>query len=218
MLMIIDKIKTLLGNKVRLFFAIFYFVGTIGFLIPQTSYLFSHLTPFALLITLFLLLIYHPEKYDIKTIVVFISIFLFGYLIELLGVNTGLIFGSYTYNYGLGPMLFKTPLMIGVNWLILSYIFDTLTKSIKTHKLIQALIAAIGMTAYDIVIEQVASTLQMWDWKDGIIPIQNYFAWFVIGLIMQLAMKYANINTRNPLSLVIILCHITFFLILILVN
>ena len=217
-LSITNNIRNLGTRNARLFFAIFYFVGTIGFLIPSTANLFSYLTPFALFITTVLLMIFHTENLDKKTISIFSIIFLFGYGIEVIGVNTGLIFGDYSYSYGLGPKLINTPLMIGINWLILTYTFDTLTRDFKYSKIVQALIAATAMTSYDIIIEQVAGTLQMWHWSGDSIPIKNYIAWFVIGFIMQLIIKYSKINTKNPLSIAIILCHITFFLILILVN
>ena len=49
-------------------------------------------------------------------------IFLVGMLSEFIGVNYGLIFGEYTYGNNLGFKLFGVPLLIGLNWVILTVI------------------------------------------------------------------------------------------------
>ena len=41
---------------------------------------------------------------------------------EILGVNYGLIFGDYIYLDNLGYKVFGVPVIIGVNWIILTYI------------------------------------------------------------------------------------------------
>ncbi len=210
----LNKIITTNEKDAKRFFVFFYLVGTIGFLIPYTADLFTYITTFALLITLTVLLRFHTEKIDKKTLIVFSIIFFIGYTIELIGVKTGLIFGNYSYSYGLGPKLFDIPLMIGINWLILAYSFSTISNKISHNIVIQPVLAAIGMTTYDLIIEQVAGILEMWHWENNSIPIQNYIAWFAVALVMQYILRFAKINTKNPLALVIILCHITFFVIL----
>ena len=44
---------------------------------------------------------------------------LLGWLIEVIGTNTGFPFGEYAYSGILGPGLFGTPVMIGVLWWVL---------------------------------------------------------------------------------------------------
>jgi putative membrane protein len=43
-----------------------------------------------------------------------------GFFIEAIGVNTGLIFGNYVYKTTLGWKFLETPLIIGVNWILLT--------------------------------------------------------------------------------------------------
>ena len=46
------------------------------------------------------------------------------------------------------------------------------------------LLAAALATAFDFVLEPVAVRLDYWRWRDGVIPLQNYAAWFLTaGLV-----------------------------------
>jgi len=47
-------------------------------------------------------------------------VFLIGFSVEGIGVATGVLSGSYSYGSAFGFKLFKTPIMIGVNWLFLA--------------------------------------------------------------------------------------------------
>ena len=41
---------------------------------------------------------------------------LIGFIFEIIGVKTGLIFGHYKYCNGLGTKVFDVPLIISLNW------------------------------------------------------------------------------------------------------
>ena len=46
------------------------------------------------------------------------------------------------------------------------------------------LLAAALATAFDFLLEPVAVRLDYWRWRDGVIPLQNYVAWFLTaGLV-----------------------------------
>lgn len=115
--------KNILPTKeVKKFILIFYTIGVLGFLIPWTQALFITITPFALLMSTYLLVIYH-ENYSIKAILVFTAIAFIGFFIEVAGVNTGLIFGNYIYGDALGLKAFNTPL-IDFSQLVVSYLYS----------------------------------------------------------------------------------------------
>ncbi len=100
--------NTLPVGEVQKFLMIFYIVGTLGFLIPITRDVFVKITPLALLLNTYLLAVYHND-YSKKAFIAFILIYLIGFLIEAVGVETGQVFGSYQYGRGLGPKVFQTP-------------------------------------------------------------------------------------------------------------
>lgn len=201
-------------RKVKRFLLIFYLVGLAGFLLPISHELFIRLTGLALLLSAFLLFWFHRSGFDPKSIIVFVSIYLAGFFIELIGVETGAIFGQYTYGSGLGPKIWHTPLMIGVNWLMLSYCFASVLKSLKLPGLLVMILASAGMLVYDLVMEQVAPMLDLWYWNNNSIPLENYIAWFVIAFIFQTLIVFAKIKLKNPIALTLLLCQFGFFLVL----
>ncbi len=203
-------------RKIKKFIVIFYMVGTLGFLIPFTNSLFIAITPFALLLNTYLLAIYH-KKHDIKHIGVFVFIFITGFFIEMIGVNTGIIFGSYQYGSGLGIKIAGTPLLIGVNWLFLTYTSISVLDGLKINKNLSVIIAPTLMLTYDLVLEQVAPRMDMWSWQNNSVPLQNYVAWFLIALVFVAIMKIFKINTKNSLSRVLLTCQFLFFIALMLI-
>ena len=201
--------------EVKKFIVIFYVVGTLGFLIPYTKSLFIAITPIALVLSVYLLALYHQE-YSKKTILVFAIIYLLGFFIEVIGVKTGLIFGSYEYGSGLGLKVFKTPLLIGINWLFLTYTSVSILDHFKINKFLTILLAPFLMLTYDIVLEQLAPKMDMWSWQDSSIPLQNYISWYLIALVFAALLKVFRINTKNTMSGIVLICQFVFLMLLML--
>jgi putative membrane protein len=182
----------------------FHFFGVLGvnlplmneclaFLTPYKSFI--SLTPLNLLITCGLLLSSHTDWR--KEFVFFcLACAMAGVLVEMIGVHTGVIFGVYVYGGTLGWKIYDVPLTIGVNWLILTY-----STSMIAHRYInkyagekhsslvlifKAMAAATLMTALDTLIEPFAVRYDFWTWADGIIPIQNFVAWWLVSFLLCL--------------------------------
>lgn len=203
---------------VMYFFLIFFSVGFAGLAIQQTQNLFIKLFPFALLLSFFAILLFHKEAFDTKTKTVFTMIGLVGFLIEVAGVHTHLIFGNYQYGDALGIKVFNAPLLIGINWIMLTYASSAITENMPAAVILKIIFASLIMLVYDILLEQVAPVLDMWYWSDGQIPLQNYIAWFIVSVIFQTSIRFAGIKTRNPVAVFIILLQILFFISLIVFN
>lgn len=201
--------------EVKKFIVIFYIVGTLGFLIPYTKDLFIKITPFALILSVYLLALYH-QKYTKKTITVFAIIYLLGFFVEVIGVKTGLIFGTYEYGSGLGLKVFKTPLLIGINWLFLTYTSVSILDHFKVNKFLTILLAPFIMLIYDFVLEQLAPKMDMWSWQDASIPVQNYISWYLIAAVFAAMLKVFKINTRNTMSGIVLICQFVFLVFLML--
>lgn len=202
------------GRKLKIFLVLFYLVGVAGMLIPVTSGLFIILTPWALLMNALLLMLNHQEKINLKTIFGFVSVYLLGFGIEVFGVQSGLIFGSYSYGSGLGIKVFQTPLMIGINWLMLTYMTSSITEKWNIRVILKIVIGSLMMLLYDFILEQIAPKLDMWSWENDTIPLQNYISWFVIALIFQTMFRLSGIKTKNSLSAVILGIQFAFFVLL----
>ena len=214
---IYSRFFTVSRVEAKKFILIFYVVGTTGMLIPFTASLFKMLTPLALLVNFVVLTAFHQGKGNAKSLAVFITIFLLGYGIEVLGVQTHKIFGVYYYGEALGIKLFDTPLIIGLNWLFLCYVSNAVFEKVSIPNFLKVLFASGLMLIYDFVLEPLAPKLGMWYWDNNAIPLQNYLAWFIIAVFFNALIKVFKISTTNPLAMLIFATQFVFFLILSLV-
>jgi bisanhydrobacterioruberin hydratase len=196
------------------FFIVFYTVGLIGMLLPGTFSLFLKLIPFALILSFVGLAFFHESKIEWKSILYFLSIYVLAFTIEAIGVNTGKVFGQYGYGEGLGLKLFQTPLIIGINWLFLVYTTSAVVEKIKFPAIVKIAMASLAMLLYDIVLEQVASRLDMWNWTDSLIPFQNYVTWFALAVFFHSLLKILKVRIENKLAFLILGCQFLFFLFL----
>lgn len=197
-------------NEVKKFLVIFYIVGIVGFSIPFTRNLFIMLTPFALILN-FLLLIYFHKPIAFKSYVIMAVVALLGFAIEALGVETGAIFGSYIYGTTLGFKLLNTPILIGINWLVLTYAASVMLNGIFKNNFLVALLGAIMVTFFDVIMEPVAVYTGMWTWVGGVIPLQNYLMWFVISFVFILLLSWQCKSNKNPIASLIFILQFLFF-------
>ncbi len=204
-------------KDVRKFIVIFYFIGTLGFIIPYTKFFFTTLIPYALILNVYLLALFN-KNYNKRSILVYSVIFILGFIIEVIGVNTGQIFGIYQYGSGLGLKIFNTPLLIGFNWLFLTYTSCSIIRSFKWHRRLTVFASSLIMCIYDFVLEQAAPEMGMWQWEKESVPLQNYIAWFIIGSCFVFLIQYFKIETRNGLSKVLFFSQFIFLVFITLIQ
>jgi putative membrane protein len=205
------KIKKI--HIASLLLLIFYTVGVFGILMPEVFEDFLSYTPFNLILTT-VLLIWANGNFSIKLIVLFASVFLIGFGVEVLGVKSGVLFGSYQYGETLGMKLFEVPLTIGLNWFILAFSTAAIGSSIFKNKLLRALFAASLMTGLDVFIEPVAVQLDFWSWDGGEIPFQNFAMWFIVAFAIQLVVNFLKPKLEPKIAYVVFGVQVVFFLIL----
>jgi putative membrane protein len=162
----------------------FFSVGIIGHLLKFTRDLMLFTTPFFLLGMGALVLYPFVKKKDYRVLVWALITYLITFIIEALGVWTGHIFGEYEYGSTLGPTLFRVPLVIGFNWVIVIMGSTELSRKLVKDRKVYPLIAGFIAMLFDIILEPVAMELDYWDWAGGSIPVQNYLAWFIIASLM----------------------------------
>lgn len=188
---------------------LFHVVGLIGFIwAPE---LFKKLSPVNLLLSILLILI-SAKQTHYKFYFSLITIAVIGFCIEVVGVKTELIFGTYTYGSAMGFQLFSVPLLIGANWAILLYCSSQFCK-FKNH-IINSLFGAFLMTFLDYFIEQCASKFDFWYWKNDEIPLKNYLAWFIISFILNLIFQKTLSENINKTAKAFYLTEIIFFALL----
>lgn len=163
-----------------------------------------------ILLTALLLLLF--ENRQLNSILVMFCITLGGFAIELIGINSGLLFGEYTYGEALGPKVLNTPPIIGLNWLCIIIAAANFSHLLPVHNAsIKALISGVLAVGLDLVIEPVAVNYHMWIWAENTIPLSNYITWFVFSVFF--AFIYLKTQKEsNPLGVVLYLLWIFFFI------
>jgi len=188
-----------LESRIMIILIIFYTVGIVSLSLPATKEYIELLTPYTLLMNLVLLFIFH-RPWKTLHVVLFSVIAVTGFLVEVAGVYTGLVFGDYQYYHTLGIRLFDTPLIIGINWLMLIYFVYHLTGLTRMKRTLKVIAGSLLMVAYDLLLEPVAIRMNMWDWSGGSIPVQNYVAWFVISIVFLSLLHLFKIRFENKIS------------------
>jgi len=209
--------KATSSSIISIVLIIFYTVGTIGISLNPVD--FAKLTPFNLLLTLAATLWLHPKK-DLFFYVQLSFLFAASFTLEFVGVNTGLIFGKYAYGESLGIKIGNTPLLIGVNWIIVVYsslhLVQTASKklNLKVNALTAAAFGGLLMVILDLLIEQVAPKLDFWAFENLEVPLQNYTAWFFFGFTFCFWLIKSGLISDNPIGWRVYLIQLVFFVIL----
>lgn len=209
--------KHLTPSRVNRFWFIYYAVGIAGFTIPFTRQLFSELIGFSILMSAALMIYFH-RPWSGRFFIASLGVILAGFFVEVAGVSTGQVFGEYQYGNNLGPRLFDTPLLIGLNWWMLIYIVSQLTRRTTLDSFSQLIIGAAIMTGYDVFLEPVAIATGMWNWSGHGVPIQNYLAWFVISFLFLGVFRWIKPGYNNPVAVRLLTVQLLFFVLLNIIN
>ena len=162
--------------------------GIVGIYLGHLDWFISK-TPMNLLLGLLLLYWNFPPKNGLRSWIIWLIVYLIGMLVELIGVNTGMLFGTYHYGGNLGTKFFGVPFLIGLNWVVLTFLTASIAKRYVPNKWLAILCGSILMVALDFFIEPTAPIFDFWHWEGGAAPIRNYVDWFVVSFLLQMIVK-----------------------------
>lgn len=202
----------MLFNQVRTyvyyFLIVVYVSGSIGCFIKPAFFL--PFTPLALLLTLLCFLLYQPLSSGGYSAAFFL-LALAGFVLEVAGVKTGLIFGEYTYSGSLGWKLFDVPLLIAANWALLINCGIILSSYFSKTPIVAAALSAIMVTLIDLLIEQMACPLDYWCFSDGKAGLHNYIGWFIFAGAASYLLKKVLNTGQTRIALTILLLQLLYF-------
>ena len=190
---------------------ILHLVGLIGL---KSAYVanFEALTPLNLLITFILAYVFHEGSRQ-KQFYFFLLAFSVGMIVEILGVQTGFPFGDYQYTKILIVSILGVPLMIGINWFMLSYgliaLFNRFMES--ANLFVKSALAAASMTFMDVLIEPFAIQHGLWVWSNIQVPFENYLSWFVISFLLFIFGFKILPKEKNIVAIAVIFIFFAFF-------
>ena len=188
----------------------FQIFGAIGILFWDREW-FINMTPFTLL--MYFLILYYKNWGDRKKIIFLLLTFSFGILSDIIGVNTGLIFGSYKYGQTLGFQIMNVPMVMGIIWVNTTLICGTIASQVKVQMPLRILIAISLMLLLDAFIEPIAPRIDMWrfDHENGLAPLSNYITWAAIALPLQSYFIFYKLKFDIALSSSLYVSQLLFF-------
>lgn len=120
-----------------------------------------------------------------------------GYAVEVLGVHTGLPFGSYRYSSTLGPRLFAVPPVIGLAWTMLAWPAALAARRLVHAPAARVLVGAWALASADLFLDPQQVAAGHWTWRfpaphlPGVpdVPLTNYAGWLAVALVLSLALQ-----------------------------
>ena len=198
---------------------LFHITGFVGLAFSDDPSFYLRFTPLTLGLTALLLLWFQKGR-DASFWGFCATVVLLGFGAEFVGVNTGKVFGHYTYGDTLGFKLFDqqpfrgVPPIIGLNWLVITYLGGMLARYLPLGELARTLLAATLMVGFDACLEPVAGRFDFWHWTAGVIPFQNFRDWFIFACVLQMLFNRTTFSKRNPLVPLVYLTQLLFFFLL----
>jgi putative membrane protein len=183
--------------------------GIFGILSQYQDWFLS-LTPLNLMVYA-LIVLWNIEKWNLKTCLALFIPFFLGFVTEALGVNYGLIYGNYTYGGNLGYKVLGVPLMICVNWAVLTIASADIAKRFTKNIWISVIIGAALMTALDVILEVSAPRFDYWEFDGNVVPLQNYVGWFLTGFASHLGYQKLNVLSDKTISWHVFISIVVFF-------
>lgn len=179
---------------------IFHVIGLVLFLYVPDFVKLSYMN-----IALCGLLVFLDRNVSVKGLFAGLIVIAGGFTVELIGVQTGLLFGEYAYGSALGPKLMGVPLIIGVNWLAIVLASIGVIGAFKLKPTLAAVFAGALSTAMDYLIEPVAIRFDFWSWTGTVIPLWNYICWFIFCTIFAyLCIKWWGNSNKTGAGLYVI--------------
>jgi bisanhydrobacterioruberin hydratase len=170
-------------------------------------------TPFNLILSFSIVLLF-CQKMSIKTGIFLLLCGIIGYFSEVVGANTGILFGNYVYGDRLGIKCFGVPVLLGWMWAQMIYCAAMATEKIAGFAPIfmKAMIGALLLVGFDALLEPNAVRLQYWSWENGVIPIYNYVCWFGVSFLLMLMYYWMHpLSERNTVAIWLLMIQSIFF-------
>lgn len=181
------------------------------------------------LILMALLLLWNQPKPNKAFLLFLLAAFLTGMGSEMIGVNTGKLFGCYQYGHVLGPHFNGVPWLIGINWFVTVYCSGVIMH--KVHEWVRykyeesgrylsnrlvtislVIDGALLTVFFDWIMEPVAVELGFWKWEGGIIPFFNYVCWFLISAALLILFRFLRFDKTNHFAVHLFIIQLLFFL------
>jgi bisanhydrobacterioruberin hydratase len=123
-----------------------------------------------------------------RAALVLISLSAFGYVVETIGVATGLPYGLFYYGDSLGPKAFGlVPYLLPVSYVPLVLGAVAAARPAHPRPAVWILASALLLVAVDAVLDPGAASLGFWIWPEGGVyygvPLSNFLGWMLSSVL-----------------------------------
>jgi len=216
-------------QNIATFLAILFHVsGLIGILFTPYKDWFIRNTPLNLCLMV-ALLVWNQPKINTSFFLFAMIAFITGMGTEMIGVQTGRLFGDYQYGTVLGPKFNGVPWLIGLNWFTILFCSGSVMiqmqqwfrkKFEKEGSEMPSAITAASLIIdgallavfFDWVMEPVAMKLGFWQWTNSEIPFYNYLCWFIISALLLIVYRWCSFTRPNNFAVHLLIIQLLFFL------
>lgn len=140
-----------------------------------------------------------------------VLIIVLGYGIEILGVHSPALLGSYSYGEMLGWKFFGVPPIIGVQWLILVWGGFSMVTPFEFAPVVKWLFTALIATGLFWIIEPVASHFHLVEQSQIPASVQNYAVRFVILVLFAAIFEKYPLVSKPRMGQTALICQFLFF-------
>lgn len=120
-----------------------------------------------------------------------------GFAVEVIGVHTGLPFGSYAYSGSLGPSLFGVPLVIAFAWPMLAWPAALAARRLCRSLPARVAVGAWALAAWDLFLDPQMVAAGHWRWSapaphlPGVpqVPLSDYLGWLLVAAAISAALQ-----------------------------
>lgn len=120
-----------------------------------------------------------------------------GVAVEVLGVHTGVPFGTYSYGTTLGPAWFGVPVVVGLAWTMLAWPAAIAARRLASGFATRVLAGAWALASADLFLDPQLVAAGQWTWHDpsphlpGVasVPLSNYGGWLLVSLLLSLGLQ-----------------------------
>ena len=165
----------------------------------------------AILFLIFLVLWDGLPKKSIKISWPIPAVFFIGFMAEWLGVKFGFLFGDYSYGANLGMKLDDVPIIMGINWVILSLASRGIIQRFFKLPVMKILVSSVLMVSLDILIEPLAPQLDYWSFDTMVAPLSNYIGWLIYSILIHSLLELVQFKGHFKMSLHILIIQFLFF-------
>jgi bisanhydrobacterioruberin hydratase len=208
----LERPKDLKNLYAVIFIYLYFFAGIIWHSWSLTRGLMLQITPYGLLL-ISILVLYPNVKEGNQKLLVWMSItYIITFILEVIGVKTGIIFGEYSYGFVLGPKIFEVPFIIGLNWVVVILGAILISGMFSKNIIFSAILTGLLAVIFDLALEPAALRSGYWFWQWNIIPLQNYIAWFVITFLAALFFNLLKVKLNSTLPKHYFYAQVIFFI------